>query len=69
MKFNHAKLIGRMREMAFTQEKLSRGIEINESTLNAKLNGKSYFTTEEIDKICDLLRIPNEEIGVYFYSR
>lgn len=69
VKFNHSKLLGRMREFGFTQESLAKSIGINESTLNAKLNGKAFFSTKEIDKICELLNIPNEEIGIYFYTR
>ena len=69
MKFNHSKLLGRMREYGFTQETLATAIGINESTLNAKLNGKAYFSTKEIDKICKILNISNDEIGAYFYAQ
>lgn len=69
MQFNHSKLLGRMREYGFTQESLAKAIGINESTLNGKLNGKGFFTTKEIDRICELLDIPNELIGIYFYTR
>ena len=69
VKFNHSKLLGRMREFGFTQQTLAKAIGINESTLNAKLNGKGYFSTLVIDKICVLLNIANEEIGAYFYTR
>ena len=68
MFFNHSKLLGRMREYGFTQESLSKTIGINEGTLNTKLNGKGFFNTKEIDKISELLEIPDEEIGVYFFS-
>ena len=69
MKFNHSKLLGRMREFGITQQILAQKIGINESTLNSKLNGKGYFSTIIIDKICVLLDIPNEEIGAYFYTK
>ena len=68
MGFNHAKLLGRIREYGYTQESLSDAIGINESTLNVKLNGKGYFNTKEIDKMAELLKIPDDEIGVYFFS-
>ena len=68
MYFNHSKLLGRMREYGFTQESLSKAMGINECTLNIKLNGKGFFNTKEIDKIVELLQIPDEEIGVYFFS-
>ena len=68
MCFNHSKLLGRMREYGFTQESLSKAMGINESTLNLKLNGKGFFNTKEIDKIAELLQIPDKEIGVYFFN-
>lgn len=68
MMFNHSKLLGRMREYGFTQESLSKTMGINESTLNFKLNGKAFFNAKEIDKIAELLKIPDKEIGVYFFS-
>lgn len=69
MKFDYSKLLGRMRELGFTQEKLAKAIGINESTLNSKLNNKNHFNTREIDAICAVLNISNNEIGTYFYSR
>ena len=69
MKFNHSKLLGRMREYGFTQETLAKEIGINESTLNSKLNGRAYFSTKEIDKICKILNISSDEIGAYFYAQ
>jgi DNA-binding XRE family transcriptional regulator len=68
MKFDYSKLLGRMREMGYTQEKLAKAIGINESTLHCKLSNKSYFNGREIDAICAVLNIPNSEIGIYFYS-
>lgn len=67
--FNYSKLLGRMREFGYTQEKLARAIGLNESTLNAKLNNKGYFSNYHIDKICEVLDISKEEIGSYFYSK
>lgn len=69
MKFDYAKLLGRMREKGFTQESLAKEIGINESTLNSKLKNRSYFNAREIDKTCEVLNIPIEEIGTYFYTR
>ena len=69
MRFDYSKLLGRMREKGFTQETLAKGIGINESTLNSKLKNKSYFNAREMDKICEVLNIPIEEIGTYFYAR
>lgn len=67
--FNYSKLLGRMRELGFTQEKLAKAIGINESTLNAKINNKGYFNNNQIDKICEVLDISIVEIGAYFYTK
>lgn len=68
MKFDYSKLLGRMRECGYTQEKLAMAIGIDASTLNAKLSNKSYFKQPEIDAICKVLDISNTEIGAYFYT-
>jgi transcriptional regulator with XRE-family HTH domain len=69
MKYNYSKLLGRIRERGFTQEQLAGEIDKDKSTLSAKLNGKFAFTTNEIDDICRVLDIPNNEIGEYFFAR
>lgn len=69
MKFDYSKLLGRMREYGYTQEKLAKAIGIDASTLNSRLSNKSYFRQTEIDAICKVLDISNAEIGAYFYTR
>ena len=68
MKFNHSKLLGRMRELGFTQNTLAKAIGITEGTLNGKLHNRTHFTMRDIDRICEVLDIHNYEIGTYFYS-
>lgn len=68
MKFNNSKLLGKIRECGYTQERLADAIGISKTTLNAKLNGQFYFTTKEIDAICEVLSIPVSEIGEYFFA-
>ena len=68
MKFNHSKLLGRMRECGFTQEQLAKAIGISKATLNAKLNNQFYFTAKEMYDICDVLSIPMDEIADYFFA-
>jgi transcriptional regulator with XRE-family HTH domain len=58
-----------MRECGFTQRQLATVIGINLSTLNAKLKGKNYFSVYEMDAICEVLNISNEEIGAYFFCK
>lgn len=66
-KYNYSKLLGRMKERGITQEQLAKEIGITEATLNAKLNNKFNFKSDEIDAICRVLDIPNDEIGAYFF--
>lgn len=68
MKFNYAKLLGRMRECGFTQEQLAKAIGVNKATLSLKLNNRFSFTQEEILSICKRLNVPVCEIGDYFYA-
>lgn len=69
MSFNHSKLLGKMRECGYTQEKLAEAIKMNKSTLSQKLTNKSHFGADEIDKICELLNISREDIGIYFFTQ
>lgn len=67
-KFDYSKLLGRIKEYGFTQERIASEIGISVSTLSYKLNNKAFFTQKEIRKICDLLEIVIAEIGVYFFT-
>ena len=68
MKFNHSKLLGRIRECGFTQEDLAKAIGMSRATLSAKLNNQSYFSSKAMYLICEVLNIPLEEIGEYFFA-
>lgn len=69
MKYNYSKLLGRIRECGLTQEQLAKAIGKNKGTISAKVNNQFSFTQEEMDDICRVLEIPNEEIGAYFFAR
>ena len=69
MVFNYSKLLGKIREKDMTQADVASAIGINLATLNAKINGRSYFTSYEIINLCSLLEIPKAEIGSYFFTK
>lgn len=69
MAYNYRKLLGRIREYGLTHRELAAKIGVAHNTLSAKLNNRSFFDTEEIDAICDVLDIPEAEIGAYFFGR
>lgn len=53
MGFNKVK--GKMRELGYTQAKLSAELGITQQTLNAKLNGRSEFLLKEVLKLITIL--------------
>ena len=68
MKFNYAKLLGRIRECGFTQATLAKAIGINKGTLSAKLNNQNYFLASEMVAICKILNIALKDISLYFFA-
>lgn len=68
MQFDYSKLLGRIKELGYTQEDLADEIGISESTMSLKLNNRAVFTQPEIVRIRRALAIPNHQIGVYFFT-
>lgn len=69
MAYDFSKLLGRIKEYGYTQESLAKAIGKDKSTLCSKLNNKGEFKAAEMDEICKLLDISNDEIGNYFFCR
>jgi DNA-binding XRE family transcriptional regulator len=69
MLYDYSKLLGKIRELGYTQETLAKAVRMSESTLNLKLNNKGNFKQAEIKKICMVLCISTEEIGEYFFTQ
>ena len=67
MKFNHSKLLGKMRECGITQEELAKAIGISEYSLSKKLHNKSKFDSVEMLAIGKEMHIPVDEFGEYFF--
>ena len=67
VQYDYSKLSGRMKEYGYTQESLSKGIGVSETTLNLSLNNKRNFKQDEMLKICELLHISNEMLTDYFF--
>lgn len=68
MQFDYSKLLGRIKECGYTQEKLAEEIGLTKTTMSLKLNNKAFFTQPEIFKIRLILRILDEEIVAYFFT-
>lgn len=67
MKFNHSKLLGKIRERGLTQEQLAKTIGISKTTFSSKINNQGYFLSKEIYSICDVLEISIGDVGDYFF--
>lgn len=68
MIFDYSKLNGRIVEIFTTRQKFAKAMELSERTLSLKLNNKRYWKNNEIAKACKLLKIPTEEINIYFFN-
>jgi DNA-binding XRE family transcriptional regulator len=64
MDYKNLKL--KIKEVFDTQEAFAEALGLNRSTLNQKLNG-SEWKTSEIAKACDLLHIPLTDAHLYFF--
>lgn len=68
MAFDYSKLRGRMVEKFGSQTAFVRKFGVSENTFSQKMNCKVRFTSDDIVKITDMLDIPSDEIGVYFFT-
>ena len=68
MLFDYSKLLGRIKEYGYTQERLAEEIGMAKATICLKLNNKGCFTQPEMVKIQKILCIEVEEIGTYFFT-
>lgn len=66
--YDYSKLLGRMRERGFTQEKLAKTLGISETSVNLTLNNKRSFRQDEISKTADALGIKPKSIEEYFFA-
>ena len=68
MRFNYSKLLGRMKECGYTQERLAQAIGISVSTMSQKLNNKANFYHPEMQKICEVLDITGADVYYIFFT-
>lgn len=54
---NVNKLKGAIVSAGYTQRTLANMLGMSKNTVNAKINGKSRITMDEVDKICEILSI------------
>ncbi len=68
MAFDFSKLKGKITEKYGSQQNFAKEYGISENSLSLKLTNKMRFTSDDIIKISDMLEIPKEEVGVYFFT-
>lgn len=68
MPYDYSKLLGRITEKYGSQAKFATALELSERSLSLKLNGKTGFRQQEIDKACELLDVSKTDIPMYFFA-
>lgn len=68
MCFDYSKLRGKIKEIYGTQEKFAIAVGIGRVSLSQRLNNSAEFKQAEIQKSCELLEIPKEDIAKYFFT-
>ena len=63
----YAKLRGKIKEVFETQECFAKAMDLHNTTLSLKLNGKTQWKREEILLACKKLDISVDEISSYFF--
>ena len=66
---NTLKLKARIMEFGFTQKDLAKALNIALPTVSQKLNNKRPMYLQEADIIANLLEIPTQEFGEYFFTQ
>lgn len=68
MEFKYAKLRARIKEKYGTEGNFAEALGTSQMTVSRKFNGKTQFSSEDIKQYCNLLDIPLEDAGIYFFA-
>lgn len=68
MAFDFSKLRGRIKEQFGSEKAFADAMGIAQGRLSARLNNKTKFDSEEMVVAAQLLNIPDEEFGTYFFK-
>ena len=63
------KLRGRIVEKYGSVRNFAKEVGITEGTISLKLCGKTAFKYEDIERFSELLDIPKDEYGAYFFTK
>lgn len=67
--FDYSKLEGKIMEIYKTNYKFAEAIGISKASISAKLNNRVDFIQTEIRKAIFLLKIPENEVSLYFFNK
>lgn len=67
--FDFSKLRGKIKEVYESEGNFSDIAKVSRASLSAKLNNKAYFNPTEIVKFSEMLKIPDEEVKIYFFEQ
>lgn len=69
IQYDYSKLKGRITEVLGSRGKLADEMGISRTQMSKKLNNKAQFSRKDINKIVDILRIPVDQIHLYFFKQ
>lgn len=67
--FNYRLLRGRIVTECETIGDFAKEFGCSRTLISNKLNNRLKFSTDDIVKICEILNIPRDEIGMYFFTK
>ena len=68
MPHNYNALRGKIREVFGTQEAFAAAMGMSNSTLTAKLKGRTDWRRADMERAMKVLDIPVAEVGLYFFA-
>lgn len=63
------KLKGKIVECGYNYKKVANSLEISETTLVSKINGKTKFNIDEVRYLSNILSLNNNEILKIFFNK
>lgn len=69
MEYDYSKLRGRIIEKFGTIGNFQKRLNISNVVVSKKMNNRVRLSHDDITQWADLLEIPMDQIGVYFFTR
>ncbi len=66
--FDYSKLRGIIKEKGFSESMMAKEIGITKETFSKKINNESFFNSNEIVKLVELLKIDDSNIKNVFFT-